>query len=346
MDDDFQREASKESPLGSDDAGEAFDEASTYSLDDDVPISSSVRGHPWDRNTPGAFECDEEINSRVPTKEQVTQSLTPDEHTVQSSLVVYDKANEPYIRGNTPPYDELPELESCYEDHSSDAACRVCQRHVTMSEKSVIDLNTFESPLSPPTPRWPSSPPIFFREPTPPTPRWPGTPVSTEFIDMVSATEDSSANGQEKSIGALPDLSRAAAMTNQDQPPHPEITERVSVAEDSSTNDQKKSFGALPNLSRAAAMIDQDQPARPEITSVAQGGTLTQAQLDSRPGYVTPFSELSSKYPTPEKYRWLEDLPDSSEDSEAGDEITLPESTAPLASSPSLPRNQFNTPSG
>ena len=117
MEDNFQREASKKSPIGSDLMDEAYDEGTLSGPHNSLNgLSSSDEPH---GHIPLEFQllADKKRTARSPIPEHILRELTSEEQTIQTSLALFDEANEPYVRGGTPPYD-LFDLNCRYMGHS------------------------------------------------------------------------------------------------------------------------------------------------------------------------------------------------------------------------------------
>lgn len=105
MEENFRWEASKKSPIGSDLMDEAYDEGTLPGPRDSLNGLSSSDEHHGHVQLEFQPLSDNKRTARSPIPEHTLRELTSEEQTVQTSLALFDGANEPYVRGGTPPYD-------------------------------------------------------------------------------------------------------------------------------------------------------------------------------------------------------------------------------------------------
>lgn len=381
MEDGFHREASKESATSNDQMDEAYHEGNIPGPHAEISGSSSpedYRDHiasehqdlPWGKTIQGP-----------PTFNDIMQTLTPEEYTVHSSLAVFDRSNEPYIRGGTPPYDTM-DLNSRCESESpiwigsdisldmraiyrgeeietnayemtanqgpgteNEASVRSTSSNAPLSQPMTGSMSagegqnppeSIDSPaallnmftlairqFSPPTPHWPSTPALIDREPTPATPRWPMTPDNygdgAGRIDSTPASADETlrAHDQESPSGMLPGINRTAFMTTQDKDTYSEGKSSVSQTKPRTAGTSQENTTNPEPMSTTSKAIQSYQ---------ALSNTATENLSSPTPAPRYPLA-------TPEQWRFLDELTDSSTDSDAGGDPTLPANLMPLYAS-------------
>lgn len=387
MEDNFQWEASKKSPIGSDLMDEAYDEGTLSHSHDDLDLNGLMSSDEHHGHVQPVSENKRSLRSPVP--EHVLRDLTSDEQTVQSSLAVFDEANKTYIRGGTPPYDLFDLHYRCKgftpiwvnlnanldwtasrmtdkaratmdndlsTNHHTQAgnegtirpassgpassqSVKIIESDKEDSNRSAPDIMASPSAslvgltggdrwLSPPTPRWPNSQVSMDREQSPPTPRWPHSQISVD-------REQSPAN---------PQWSRP--------PPNYNIEFQHGISslglpiEGIISQVPKASSVILPGLNRAANAGNSNgniylgaDSATPwaEQQEPLNFPAVSTYQAPSSPTPVPP-----KRSAIPDRYQFLEETNDSSTDSDADGDPSLPVyPKAMYGSSPPIPRQQL-----